>query len=60
MVHIVCDGKWDHGTHCVMGSWTAWPTVGQVANVVQKSVCLMKRSRLAIQLLGVADQPTFM
>ena len=51
MVCIVCDGKLDCSAYCVMGSWTAQPTVSQVANVVQKSVFLAKRSRLAIQLL---------
>ena len=50
MVSSVCDGKWDHSTHCVMGSWTAQLTVGQDANVIQKDVFLMKRSRLAIRL----------
>ena len=43
---------------CVMGSWIAWPTVGQDKKVVQKSVFLVKRSRSAIQLFGVADQLT--
>ena len=59
MACIVCDGKLDCGAHCVMGSWTAQPTVGHVANVVRKSVFLMKRSRLAVQLLGVVKQANF-
>ena len=50
MVHSVCDGKGDCSTPCVMGSWTAWPTVSQDKKVVQKSVFLMKRSRSAIRL----------
>ena len=48
MVCSVCDGKGDHGMPCVMGSWTAKPTVSQDAKVIQKSVFLTKRSRLAI------------
>ena len=51
MACIVCDGKLDHSAHCVMGSWTAQLAVGGVANVVQKSVFLMKRSRSAVRLL---------
>ena len=34
MVCSVCDGKGDHGTPCVMVSWTAQPTVGQDKKVV--------------------------
>ena len=30
----VCDSKGDHSIPCVMGSWTAWPTVGQDKKVV--------------------------
>ena len=48
MACIVCDGKLDHGAHCAMGSWTAKLTVGQVANVIQKSVFLTKRSRSVV------------
>ena len=44
---------------CVMGSWTAQLTVSWVANVIQKSVFLVKRSRSAVQLLGVADWQTY-
>ena len=50
MVCSVCDGKGDCSTPCVMGSWTAWPTVGWDAKVIQKSVFLTKRSRSAIPL----------
>ena len=34
MVCNVCDGKGDCGMPCVMGSWTAWLTVGQDAKVI--------------------------
>ena len=49
MAHNVCDDKGDHSTPCVMGSWTAWPTVSQSKKVVRKSVYLVKRGRSAIR-----------
>ena len=48
MACSVCDGKEDCAMPCVMVSWTAQPTVSQDAKVIQKSVYLAKRSRLAI------------
>ena len=55
----MCDEYLDHGAHCVIVARTAQPTDGWVTIVIQKCVYLMKRSRLAICLLEVANLADF-
>ena len=59
MACSVCDGKGDCSMPCVMGSRTAWLTVGWDKKVVQNSVFLAKRSRSAVWLFGCSWPANF-